>query len=202
MARREDPEPSRWRGATTWITLTSAFRGGAVIGLGVWVAILQRDHESEGTLPAARIAELERIEAELEQQVPELERLVSDLQERLEAEQVAAEESRNQHDAAREEVERLSEELGVKGREFSDIQGELEQLAAQAEADVAAANDATASARDRAAAQRARADLAESCLGAVAEVLRTVYASEHPEKTLGQAADELNAIAKDCAPPE
>ena len=99
------------------------------------------------------------------------------------------------------EVERLSQELGTKGREFSDIEAELEQLAQQAESDLAAANDATASARDRVAAQRARADLAEACLGAVAEVLRGVYASDDPEEALAQADNEFRAIAADCGPP-
>jgi septal ring factor EnvC (AmiA/AmiB activator) len=195
---------SRWNQAANWIVLV-AFLGAAVIGLGVWVAILQRDHENESTTAAARIAELEALQAELTEQVPKLEGVVNDLQDRLDAEKAtaanAAQGAEEELDAARVEVERLSQELGTKGREFSDIEAELEQLAQQAESDLAAANDATASARDRVAAQRARADLAEACLGAVAEVLRGVYASDDPEEALAQADNEFRAIAADCGPP-
>ena len=196
---------SRWNQATTWIVLV-AFLGGAVIGLGVWVAILQRDQEDESTTAAARIAELEDLQAELTEQVPKLEGVVNDLQDRLDAEKAAAanadQGAQEELDAARAEVERLSEELGTKGREFSEIEAELEQLAQQAESDLAEANDATASARDRVAAQRARANLAEACLGAVAEVLRGVYASDDPEDALAQADNEFRAIAADCGPSE
>jgi chromosome segregation ATPase len=196
---------SRWNQATNWIVLV-AILGAAVIGLGVWVAILQRDHENESTTAAARIAELEGLQAELTEQVPKLEGVVNDLQDRLDAEKAtaanAAQGAEEELDAAHAEVERLSQELGTKGREFSDIEAELEQLAQQAESDLAAANDATASARDRVAAQRARADLAEACLGAVAEVLRGVYASDDPEEALAQADNELRAIAADCGPSE
>jgi chromosome segregation ATPase len=199
------PRASRWNQATNWIVLV-AFLGAAVIGLGVWVAILQRDHDNESTTAAARIAELEGLQAELTEQVPKLEGVVNDLQDRLDAEKAtaanAAQGAEEELDAARAEVERLSQELGTKGREFSDIEAELEQLAQQAESDLAAANDATASARDRVAAQRARADLAEACLGAVAEVLRGVYASDDPEEALAQADNEFRAIAADCGPSE
>jgi DNA repair exonuclease SbcCD ATPase subunit len=196
---------SRWNTATTWIMLV-AFLGAAVIGLGVWVVILERDHETESSTATARIAELEGLQAELAEQVPKLEGVVNDLQDQLGAEKAAAadaaQETQTELDAAREEVDRLSEELGTKGRQFSEIEAELEQLAQQAEAELAAANDATGSARDRATAQRARADLAEACLGAVAEVLRGVYTSENPEEALAQAEDEFRAIAADCGPSE
>jgi cytoskeletal protein RodZ len=196
---------SRWNTATTWIMLV-AFLGAAVIGLGVWVVILERDHETESSTATARIAELEGLQAELAEQVPKLEGVVNDLQDQLGAEKAAAadaaQETQTELDAAREEVDRLSEELGTKGRQFSEIEAELEQLAQQAEAELAEANDATGSARDRATAQRARADLAEACLGAVAEVLRGVYTSENPEEALAQAKDEFRAIAADCGPSE
>jgi DNA repair exonuclease SbcCD ATPase subunit len=196
---------SRWNQATTWIVLVG-FLGAAVVGLGVWVVILERGHENESTTAAARIAELQGLEAELTEQVPKLEGVVHDLQNRLDAEKAAAAKAgqvaEEQLTAAREEVERLSEELGTKGREFSDIETELEQLDQQAKADLAAANDATASARDRAAAQRARAELAEACLGAVSEVLRGVYSADDPEEALAKADDELHAIAADCGPSE
>ena len=65
---------------------------------------------------------------------------------------------------------------------------------------LAKANERTATARDRVAAQRARADLAEACLGAVATVLEDLYASDDLEAQLGEAADELKAIAAECAP--
>jgi DNA repair exonuclease SbcCD ATPase subunit len=192
---------SRWNTATTWIVLV-AFLGAAVIGLGLWVLILERGHETESSTATARIAELEGLQAELAEQVPKLEGVVNDLQDQLDAEKAAAadaaQETQTELDAAHEQVDRLSEELGTKGRQFSEIEAELEQLAQQAKADSAAANDATASARDRVAAQRARADLAEACLGAVAEVLRGVYSSENPEEALAKAEDELRVIAADC----
>jgi len=196
---------SRWNTATTWIVLV-AFLGAAVIGLGVWVVILESDHDTESSTAAARIAELEDLQAELTEQVPKLEGVVNDLQDQLDAEKAAAadaaHETQTELDAAREQVDRLSEELGTKGRQFSEIEAELEELAQEAKADLAAANDATASARDRTAAQRARADLAEACLGAVAEVLRGVYSSENPEEALAEAEDEFRAIAADCGPSE
>jgi len=196
---------SRWNQAITWIVLV-AFLGAAVIGLGVWVVILQRGHEDGSATAAARITELEDLQAELTDQLPKLEGVIVDLQDRLDAEKAAAanagQAAEDELAAARAEVERLSEELGTKGREFSDIELELEQLAQQAKADLAAANDATTSARDRAAAQRARADLAEACLGAVAEVLRSVYSSDDPEEALARADDEFRAIAADCGPSE
>ena len=50
---------SRWGGATTWIVLTCVL-GAAVIGLGIWVVVLETGHESESTASAARIGELEQ----------------------------------------------------------------------------------------------------------------------------------------------
>jgi uncharacterized protein YlxW (UPF0749 family) len=107
---------SRWGGATTWVVLTCVL-GAAVIGLGIWVVILETGHESANTASAARIDELERVEAELNKQVPELETLVKDLEAQLEAEKQAAgaasEEAQQQLEAARQEVETASNELGA-----------------------------------------------------------------------------------------
>jgi uncharacterized protein HemX len=109
---------SRWNTATTWIMLV-AFLGAAVIGLGVWVVILERDHETESSTATARIAELEGLQAELAEQVPKLEGVVNGLQDQLDAEKAAAadaaQEAQTELDDAREEVDRLSEELGTKG---------------------------------------------------------------------------------------
>lgn len=55
---------SRWGGATTWIVLTCVL-GAAVVGLGIWVVILETGHENASTASAARIDELEQAEAEL-----------------------------------------------------------------------------------------------------------------------------------------
>ena len=137
---------SRWGGATTWVVLTCVL-GAAVIGLGIWVVVLETGHESESTASAARIHELEQAQTDLNQQVTELERL-------------------------------------------SD----------EADAELAKARSRTATARDRAAAQRARADLAEACLASVATVLEDLYASDNLDEQLGEAAEELKAIAAECAP--
>jgi predicted nucleic acid-binding Zn-ribbon protein len=99
----------------------------------------------------------------------------------------------------RAEVETASDELGAKGQELADVQAELEQLADEADAELAKARRRTATARDRADAQSARADLAEACLGAVATVLQDLYASDNLEDQLDQAAQELKAIAAECA---
>jgi hypothetical protein len=42
--------------------------------------------------------------------------------------------------------------------------------------------------------------LAEACLGAVATVLQGLYSSNNFEDQLDEAAQELKAIAADCAP--
>ena len=194
---------SRWGGATTWIVLTGVL-GAAVIGLGIWVVILETGHESANTASAARIDELVQAEAELSKRVPELETLVKDLEAQLEAEKTAAgtasEEAQKQLEAAREEVETASSELGAKGQELAELQAELERLSDEADADLAKARRARATARDRANAESARADLAEACLGAVATVLQDLYASDNPEDQLEDAAQELKAIAAECAP--
>ena len=108
---------SRWGGATTWIVLTCVL-GAAVVGLGIWVVVLETGHESASTASAARIDELEQAEAELNQRVPELEMLVKDLEAQLEAEKaaagVASEEAQKQLEAARGEVETASNELGAR----------------------------------------------------------------------------------------
>ena len=133
---------SRWGGATTWIVLTCVL-GAAVVGLGIWVVILETGHESASTASAARIDELEQAEAELNQRVPELEMLVKDLEAQLEAEKaaagVASEEAQKQLEAARGEVETASNELGAKGQELADVQAELERLADEADAELAKA---------------------------------------------------------------
>ena len=194
---------TRWGGATTWIVLTVVL-GAAVIGLGIWVIVLETGHEETRTSSAARIDELERVEAQLNKQVPELEALVKDLEAQLEEEKAAAgaasEEAQQQLDALHDEVEAASNDLGAKGQELADLQAELERLADEADAELAQARERTATARDRAAAQRARADLAEACLGAVATVLEDLYASDDLEAQLGEAADELKAIAAECSP--
>ena len=194
---------SRWGGATTWIVLTCVL-GAAVIGLGIWVIVLETGHESESSASAARIDELEQVEADLNQRVPELETLVKDLEAQLEDEKAnaasASEEAQQQLEALRDEVEAASNDLGAKGQELSDLQAELERLSDEAAAELAQANERTATARDRAAAQRARADLAETCLAAVATVLEDLYASDDLEAQLGEAAEELKAIAAECAP--
>jgi chromosome segregation ATPase len=194
---------SRWSGATTWIVLTAVL-GAAVIGLGIWVVILETGHEETKTASAARIDELEQTEAELNQRVPELESLVKDLEAQLEEEKAssgaASEEAQQQIESLRDEVEAASNDLGAKGEEVADLQAELERLAKEADAELAKANERTATARDRVAAQRVRADLAEACLGAVATVLEDLYASDDLEAQLGEAADELKAIAAECAP--
>jgi chromosome segregation ATPase len=193
---------SRWGGATTWIVLTCVL-GAAVIGLGIWVVVLETGHESESTASAARIDELEQVEADLSKRVPELETLVQDLEAQLEEEKAAAgaasEEAQQQLDALRDEVESASNDLGAKGQELADLQADLERLSDEADAELAKARESTATARDRAAAQRARADLAEACLAAVATVLEDLYASDDLEAQLGEAAEELKAIAAECA---
>jgi predicted nucleic acid-binding Zn-ribbon protein len=194
---------SRWGGATTWIVLTCVL-GAAVIGLGIWVVVLETGHESESTASAARIHELEQAEADLSKQVPELETVIKDLEAQLEEEKAAAgaasDEAQQQLEALRDEVQAASDGLGAKGQELSDLQAELERLSNEAEADLAKAREQTATARDRTAAQRARADLAEACLGAVATVLEDLYASDDLEAQLGETAEELKAIAAECAP--
>ena len=194
---------SRWGGATTWIVLVAVL-GAAVIGLGIWVVILETGHESESMASAARIDELEQVEAELSKRVPELETLVKDLEAQLEAEKAAAgaasEEAQQQLEALRDEVETASNDLGAKGQKLSDLQAELERLSNEADAELAKARERTATVRDRANAQRARADLAEACLTAVATVLEDLYASDDLEGQLAEAADELKAIAAECGP--
>ena len=108
-------------------------------------------------------------------------------------------EAQKQLESVRAEVETASDELGAKGQELADVQAELEQLADEADAELAKARRRTATARDRADAQSARADLAEACLGAVATVLQDLYASDNLEDQLDQAAQELKAIAAECA---
>ncbi len=131
---------SRWGGATTWIVLTCVL-GAAVVGLGIWVVVLETGHESASTASAARIDELEQAEAELNERVPELETLVKDLEAQLEAEKAAAgaasEEAQKQLESVRAEVETASDELGAKGQELADVQAELEQLADEADAELA-----------------------------------------------------------------
>ena len=194
---------SRWGGATTWIVLTCVL-GAAVIGLGIWVIVLESGHESTNSASAARIDELEQAEADLNQQVSQLATQVNDLEAQLEEEKAAAsaasEEAQKQLEALRDEVATASDHLGAKGQELSDLQTELERLSNEAAAELAKANERTATARDRVAAQRARADLAEACLAAVATVLEDLYASDNLEDQLGEAADELKAIAAECSP--
>ena len=100
----------------------------------------------------------------------------------------------------RDDVESASNDLGAKGQELADLQTDLERLSDEADAELAEAKSRTATARDRAAAQRARADLAEACLAAVATVLEDLYASDNLDDQLGEAAEELKAIAAECAP--
>jgi chromosome segregation ATPase len=191
-----------WVG-TAWVVLTCVL-GAAVIGLGIWVVVLETGYESESTASAARIGELEQVEAELSKRVPELETLVNDLEAQLEAEKAAAgaasEEAQKQLEALRDAVESASNDLGAKGQELADLQTELERLSDEADAELAEARSRTATAKDRAAAQRARADLAEACLAAVATVLEDLYASDNLDAQLGEAAEELKAIAAECAP--
>jgi len=80
---------SRWGGATTWIVLTCVL-GAAVIGLGIWIVVLETGHEETNTASAARIDELEQTEAELNERIPELETLVKDLEAQLEEEKAAS----------------------------------------------------------------------------------------------------------------
>ena len=194
---------SRWGGATTWIVLTAVL-GAAVIGLGIWVIVLETGHESESSAAAARIDALEQAEADLSKQVPELEALIKNLEAQLEEEKAAAgaasDEAQQQLEALRDEVEAASNDLGAKGQELADLQAELERLSDEAEAELAKATEQTATARNRAGAQRARADLAEACLGAVATVLEDLYASDDLEAQLGEAAEALKAIAAECGP--
>ena len=141
---------SRWGGATTWIVLTCVL-GAAVVGLGIWVVVLETGHESSSTASAARIDELEQTEAELNKRVPELEAVVKDLETQLEAEKaaagVASEEAQKQLESVRAEVETASNELGAKGQELADAQAELERLAEEADAELAKARRRTATAR-------------------------------------------------------
>lgn len=194
---------TRWGGATTWIVLTVVL-GAAVIGLGIWVIVLETGHEETKTASAARISELERTEAELNERVPELEGLVQDLEAQLEEEKAASgaasEEAQQKLEATRQEVEDATSQLGAKGQELADLQAELERLSDEADAELRQARRARANARDRADAQRARADLAEACLGAVATVLEDLYASDDLEAQLEEAVQELKAIAAECAP--
>ena len=129
---------------------------------------------------------------------------MNDLEAQLEAEKGAAgaasEEAQKQLEALRADVESASNDLGATGQELADLQAELERLADDADAELAEARSRTATARDRAAAQRARAALAEACLGAVATVLEDLYASDNLDEQLGEAAEELKAIAAECAP--
>ena len=115
---------SRWSGATTWIVLTAVL-GAAVIGLGIWVVILETGHEETKTASAARIDELEQTEAELNQRVPELESLVKDLEAQLEEEKAASgaasEEAQQQIESLRNEVEAASTDLGAKGEEVAKL---------------------------------------------------------------------------------
>ena len=193
---------TRWGGATTWIVLTCVL-GAAVVGLGIWVVVLETGHESASTASAARIDELEQAEAELNERVPELEALVKDLEARLEAEKAAAgaasEEAQKQLESVREEVETASNELGAKGQELADLQAELERLADEADAELAKARRGPQLPEIAPTAQSARADLAEACLGAVATVLQDLYASDNLEDQLDEAAQELKAIAAECA---
>src|SRR6185295_13038367 len=119
---------SRWGGATAWIVLTCVL-GAAVIGLGIWVVVLETGHESESTASAARIGELEQAETDLTQQVSELEAQVNDLEAQLEEEKAAAgaasDEAQKQLEALRDEVQAASDGLGAKGQELSDLQAEL-----------------------------------------------------------------------------
>jgi chromosome segregation ATPase len=179
--------------------------GAAVIGLGIWVIILETGHESASSTSASRIDELEKIEAELSERVPQLETLVEGLEAQLQAERdaasAAAGEAEKQVDALREEVERAAEELGAEGDDLADIRVELNQLSEDAEAQLARARRRTATARDRADAEGARADLAEGCLGAVSDVLQRLYeGSDDLVDRLDEAAHELRAIAAECAP--
>jgi hypothetical protein len=185
---------------TTWIVLTVAL-GAAVVGLAIWAVVLQRDQDDANAASAARI-ELEQQNAELEAQVSDLGEQVTALQQDLDDAQASAEssaaEAQNALEAAQDQLEAATDELGAKGDQLAESEAELKRLAAEAEAAVAEAESATASAQDRADAEAARADLAEACLGAVADVLRRLYASDDVAEALERAAEELEAIAADC----
>jgi chromosome segregation ATPase len=186
---------------TTWIVLTVAL-GAAVVGLAIWAVVLQRDQDDANVASAARIDELEQQNAELEAQVSDLGEQVTALQQDLDDAQASAEsaadEAQSALEAARGQLEEATGELGAKGDQLAESEAEIERLAAAAEAAVAEAESATASAQDRADAEAARADLAEACLGAVADVLRRLYASDDVAEALERAAEELEAIAADC----
>lgn len=94
----------------------------------------------------------------------------------------------------------MPEELGAKSQDLADSRAELDRLAEEAAAALAEAESAAASAEARADAEAARADLAEACLAAVADVLQRLYASDDPTEAPDEAAEELEAIASDCAP--
>ena len=194
---------SRWRGSTTWIVLTAVL-GAAVVGLGIWVVVLESDHEDANAASAARIDELEQSEAELNARIPELETAVKDLESQLEEQKTASgaasEEAQKKLEELRAEVEAAANELGAKGEALADLQTELQQLSDEAQRKLRRARRATANARDRADAEAARADLAEACVGAMATVLEDLYASDNIEDGLDEAVTELKAIAAECAP--
>jgi septal ring factor EnvC (AmiA/AmiB activator) len=194
---------SRWGGATTWIVLTAVL-GAAVIGLGIWVIVLETGHEETNTASAARVDELEQSEAELNKRIPELEAAVKDLETQLEEEKTASgaasEEAQRKLEELRTEVETAANELGAKGEALADLQTELQHLSDEAKRKLRRARRASANARDRADAEAARADLAEACVGAMATVLEDLYASDNIEDGLDEAVTELKAIAAECAP--
>jgi chromosome segregation ATPase len=183
------------RRQTTWIVLTGGLLA-AVIGLAIWVAVLQSNKDETTAASASRIDELEQANADLEQQV-------ADLEQRLEDEQAAAEaaaaQAQSELEAAREQYESIAADLGAKGQDLDDSRAELERLGEEADAALAEAEEAAGSARARARAHRARADHAEACLAAVADVLERLFAADDPAEGLDQAADELEAIAEDCS---
>lgn len=187
------PPPPRGR-PTGWIILTGALFA-AVIGLAIWAAVLQSDKDEAGQASSARIDELEQGNADLEQQVADLQAQVEALQ--ADADSAAAE-AQSALDAAREQYDAVSEELGATNAALEETQAELAQLAADAEAALAEAEGAAATAEEKAAAEAARADLAEACLGAVADVIQRVYEADDPIEALDRAADELADIADDC----
>src|SRR5262245_45440561 len=112
---------SRWGGATTWIVLTAVL-GAAVIGLGIWVVVLENDHEDANAASAARIDELEQTEAELNERIPELETQIQDLETQLEEEKAASgaasEEAQKKLEALSKDVETAANELGAKGEQL------------------------------------------------------------------------------------
>ena len=183
------PPPTPTRRPDTWIVLTVVL-GAAVIGLAIWVVVLQQDKDDQTAASAARIEELEQQNADLEQQVED---------QQADAESALAE-AQSALDGIREQYEGVSEELGAKGQDLAESRAELERLAEEAEAALSEAESATASAEARADSETARADRAEACLAAVADVLQRLYASEEPTDALEQAAEELETIASDCAP--